>query len=111
MTATSLYLAIIVAGFVPTYAWRLAAVLFVRRIDPDSAALHWVRYVANALVAALVVRLVLSPPGLLAETTLASRIAGLAVAVVFYYTVKRNSAAIGVAAGWLLIFTMQMLKG
>ena len=109
MNGAALYLAILFAGFLPTYVWRVAAVVFVRRIDPDSAVLHWVRCIANALVAALVVRLVMSPPGLLAETTLASRLGGLAVAVICYYVVKRHSAAVAVAAGWLVVFTAQLV--
>jgi branched-subunit amino acid transport protein len=109
MNGAMLYLAILVAGFLPTYAWRLAAVVLVRRINPDSAVLQWVRCIANALVAALVVRLIMSPPGLLAQTTLTTRVAGLAVAVACFYIIKRHSAAVAVAAGWLVVFAAKSM--
>lgn len=111
MNSTQLYLTILLAGFVPTYAWRLAAVLLVSRIDPNSRILLWVRSVATALVAALVTRLVLAPPGLLGETTLATRLIALSVAVCCFYLVRSNRAAIAVAAASTVVFVAQLRFG
>jgi hypothetical protein len=99
MNQLDLYIVIAVAGFLPTYIWRLAAVYAVSRIDPESDLLLWVRSIATALVAALVVRLVMAPPGALADVTLLTRVFALGIAVCAYYAAPGNRAAIAVAAG------------
>lgn len=71
------YLVILVAGSAATYMWRFLGVVYASRLGPDSAVLDWVRAVATALIAALVMRLVLVPPGALAETGLVSRVVAL----------------------------------
>ena len=92
-------LTILVAGGLATYLWRYLGALAAQRIDPENTALLWVRSVATALIAALVIRFVYAPSGLLAETLLSSRAAALVTAVaVFFAAGKRLEAGIGAAA-------------
>lgn len=92
-----LYGALLLAGFGATYAWRFLGVMAVKRIDPESEMLLWVRAVATALVAALVMRISFSPAGVLAETAVMSRAAGLAAGVAVFLLLGRRVER-GVAA-------------
>lgn len=73
-----------------TEPWRHLGVLFAGRVPINGAVLVWVRAVSTALIAALVVRLIINPAGPLAESTLNERAAALAIAVIIYYSAKRN---------------------
>ncbi len=76
------YLALFAFAFLPTEIWRWLAVLFARRIDPDSPILEWVRAVATALLAGVVAKLIFTPPGALAALPLWLRLAALAAGLV-----------------------------
>lgn len=73
------YLALVLFAVLPTEIWRWLAVAFSRRIDADSPALEWVRAVATALLAGIVAKLIVAPPGALAAVPLALRVAALTV--------------------------------
>ncbi len=89
-STVNVYLALAAGGFAVTYVWRLLGVVAVKNIDPEGTLLLWVRAVATALVAALVMRITFSPAGALADTAVASRAAGLAVGVGAYYLLRRR---------------------
>lgn len=89
------YLLVIVAGFLPTDVWRFAAVLFSRRVDESSEVLVLVRAVATALLAGVIARLVLLPPGDLANVPIAIRLGAIAAGVVAYF-IGRKSVFAGV---------------
>ncbi len=104
-------LKIVVAGGLATYLWRYLGALAAQRIDPDNIVLLWVRSVATALIAALVMRFVYAPSGLLAETMVASRVlALLSGAAVFYAAGKRLEAGVG-AAALAMIATEYLVRG
>ena len=96
------YLLVILAGFLPTEVWRSLAVVFARRMDEDSEALIFVRGVATALLAAVVARLVLIPPGELEAVPLAIRI-GAVVAGFLVYLGARRSIVLGILFGEAVI--------
>jgi hypothetical protein len=73
------YLALVLFAVLPTEIWRWLAVAFSRRIDADSPALEWVRAVATALLAGIVAKLIVAPPGALAAVPLPLRVAALTV--------------------------------
>lgn len=99
----SILAALFLAGFVATYCWRFAAVLLVAKFDPDSEFLLWVRAVATALVAALVMRLVVAPAGLMAESLLGVRLTALALGVGGFWLFQRNvEAGVATAVGAML---------
>ena len=85
-----IYVWILLAGSLVTYVWRVIAVMAVSRIDPNSELLVWVRNVATALVAALCMKLVFFPSGLLAESLLATRCLSMATAIASFYVFNRK---------------------
>jgi len=97
---------LLAAGWATTYAWRFIGVYIGQRMAPDSELLMWVRAVATALVSALVVRLLLVPPGMLDHTTLETRIIAMAAGVAGFYLFGRGvGAAVTVAAVSLFALT------
>jgi len=70
----NIYLLIFLTGCLPTVIWRFLGVYFAEKITEDSEVFIWVRAVATALIAALVMRIVFAPTGLLAQTALSSRV-------------------------------------
>lgn len=96
ISALTLLGALLGAGFAVTYVWRFLGVLAVKRIKPDGDLLLWVRAVATALIAALVMRISFSPAGVLADTAMLSRAAALAMGLGAYYLFRR--VELGVAA-------------
>ena len=60
------YLVLILVGFLPSEVWRWLGIVLGRGLDENSEIILWVRGVATALIAAVVARIVLIPPGALA---------------------------------------------
>jgi branched-subunit amino acid transport protein len=89
---------VVLVGAVATYLWRALGVAMSGRIKPDSPFLDLVAYIAYALLAALVARMILLPIGPLQGTGLATRLAAAAVAVAVFFAFRRNLLA-GVVAG------------
>lgn len=103
------YLALLVFAFLPTEIWRWLAVAFARRIDADSPLLEWVRAVATALLAGVVAKLIVAPPGALAALPLALRIAALAATLSIILIDRRRvffavlaGEAVLISGGWWL---------
>ena len=92
------YLLVIVAAFLPTDVWRWSAVVFARRLDEESELMVFVRAVATALVAGVIMRLVLIPTGDLVAVPLAIRAGAVAGGFVVYFLARR-SLLVGVLAG------------
>jgi hypothetical protein len=92
------YILVIVAGFLPTDVWRWLAVLSARRLDEDSEVMIFIRGVATALVAGVIMRLVLFPGGDLQALPLYVRAGSVGVAFVVYLLLRRSMLA-GVLAG------------
>ena len=78
------FLFILLAGWLPSDLWRALGTVAGGWIDPDGEWIVAVRAVANALVAAVVARIVFTPPGALAEVPLGLRLTAFALAVVVY---------------------------
>jgi len=81
--------AMIPAGFIATYLWRALAVVAVTRIDPESDLLLWVRAVSTALVAALVMRMIIAPSGVLSTIAVEHRFAAVAIGIGTFYAASR----------------------
>jgi len=86
----TLYSYIFVGGFVAIYFWRFLGLVFADRLAIDSEILIWVRLVANALMAALVARIVFLPPGTLETTLLSNRLIALFVGILGYFFLGRK---------------------
>ena len=74
------YLALMLFAVLPTEIWRWLAVGFARGLSNESPLLEWVRAVATALLAGIVAKLMVSPPGALAAAPALVRVAALAAA-------------------------------
>ncbi len=95
------YLVIVLAGILPNYIWRFFGVVFAAKLDETSEILRWVNSIATALIAALVTRMIILPPGPLEETELATRILAIITGITVYWIGNRNlglSVASSVAA-------------
>jgi len=93
-----------------TYCWRLFGVVASRQMAIDSEVIMWVRAVATALIAALVVRFVYAPSGLLSQTAFSSRAVALVGAIGGYYASARRIEA-GVGSAALVFVLMEGLAG
>lgn len=98
------YLALILVGFLPSEVWRWLGVLLGRGLDEQSEIILWVRAVATALVAGVVARIVLFPPGALATVPLTVRLVAIACGFLAFLLVRR-SPIVGVLVGEAALIT------
>jgi hypothetical protein len=87
------YLALILLGFLPSEMWRWIGILMGRGLDENSEVILWVRGVATALVAAVVARIVLIPPGALAGVPLSVRLAAIGAGFLAFLLIRRSAFA------------------
>jgi Branched-chain amino acid transport protein (AzlD) len=92
------YLALLLLGFLPSEMWRWLGIILGRGLDEESEIVLWVRGVATALVAGVVARIVLFPPGALANVPLAVRLAAIACGFLAFLAIRRSAFA-GVLVG------------
>jgi branched-subunit amino acid transport protein len=102
------YVAILLAGVLPTQIWRWLGVALAGHISPDSEVLVWVKAVATALVAAVVARLVIFPEGALAETPLWIRL-GAALLGFVAFQLTRQNILVGVLVAETVLVGSQLL--
>jgi branched-subunit amino acid transport protein len=107
----NIYLLIFLVGSLPTVIWRFLGVYFAVKISEDSEVFVWVRSVATALIAALVMRIVIAPTGLLAQTALSSRVLALGAAVVIFAVMRpRISYSLVASLGTLYVLEMTGIR-
>jgi hypothetical protein len=92
------YLALLVIGFLPSEVWRWLGIMLGRGLDENSEIILWVRAVATALVAAVVARITLFPPGALAIVPVEVRLAALGLGFLAFLLIRRSAFA-GVIVG------------
>lgn len=93
---------IIFLGFLSTEPWRWFGVALTSNMDEDHEVIKWARAVSTALIAALVMRLLISPPEDLAAVPLWLRFTALAAATGFYFAAGRR--ILPAIAGGLVVF-------
>jgi hypothetical protein len=96
------YVMLFAFGVLPAAVWRILAVMVSRGLPDTSPVIVWVRYVATALLSGVVVKLILSPSGALADVPLAGRLAGIVAGGVGFLAFRRSLVA-GVVAGELVL--------
>ncbi len=89
---------LILVGFLPTEIWRMLGVVVARGVDEASEVLVWVRSVAVAVLAGVIGKLVMFPPGVLADVPLAIRLAAIAAGFLAFLLVRR-SVFVGMVVG------------
>lgn len=104
------YLILIVIGFLPSEIWRWLGIALGGGLDERSELIMWVRAVATALVAAVVARIVLIPPGALAAVPLPVRLVALACGF-FAFLFIRRSAFAGVVVGEAVLVLGALMFG
>ena len=104
------YLALILAGFLPSEAWRWLGVIFARGLDEDSEIVVWVRAVATAILAGVIAKLTIFAPGVLASVPTPVRLAAVAIGFLAFVTVRRSVLA-GVLAGEAALIVGALIFG
>jgi branched-subunit amino acid transport protein len=104
------YLVILFAGVLAHEPWRWAGYALGSDIDGDSEIFRWVRAVATALVAALVMRIVVFPPGALADIEGWFRIGGLLTGIAIFFALGRN-LGLGILGGALAMVAGKLAVG
>jgi len=92
------YLVLIFVGFMPNEIWRILGLLVGGGLDEDSEVIVWLRAVAVAVLAAVIAKLVLVPPGALAAVPLGVRLAAIGSGYLVYGLARRSVFA-GLVAG------------
>jgi Branched-chain amino acid transport protein (AzlD) len=92
------YLVLIAAGFLPNEVWRMLGIVVAHGVDEGSELVVWVRAVATGLLAGVVAKIILFPPGGLADVGLAVRLTAIAIGFLAFMAVRR-SVFVGVLAG------------
>lgn len=101
---------LVVASAAATYVWRGLGVLLSGRIRAESELFNWVACVAYAMIAGLIMRVIVMPTGLLAQTILADRMMACALALVAFYGSRRN-LFVGVITGMIVLIALRELRG
>ena len=110
MSAEALgFAGVVLIAALATYVWRFMGVMLAARLDETSQILQWVRAVATALIAAMVVRMLLAPPGALAHTALLVRVAGIAAGALVYFTWGRRMGP-AVAGAVITLLGMEYVR-
>jgi Branched-chain amino acid transport protein (AzlD) len=92
------YLALVLLGVLPSEIWRWIGIVVGHGLDENSDVILWVRAVATALIAGVVARIILIPPGALASVPLTIRLAALGIGFLAFLVMRRSALA-GVLAG------------
>lgn len=82
--------------------WRWLGLILARNLTVESEIFVWVRAVATALVAGLVMRLILFPAGVLADVPMSARFGALVGAIAVFLLLRRNLGA-GIITGAVLL--------
>ena len=102
------YLVLILVGFLPTEIWRMLGVVAARGVDEESELVVWIRAIAVAVLAGVIAKLTLIPPGALADIPAPVRVGAVAIGLSAFLIVRR-SVIVGVAAGEVALFTGTLL--
>ena len=97
------YALLLLVGFLPNEIWRMIGIVLARGLDESAPVVVWVRAVATAVLGGVIVRIVLIPPGALANVPMAVRLGALAIGFAGYRLVRRSPfAGIAIAEAALL---------
>jgi branched-subunit amino acid transport protein AzlD len=101
---------LVLVGFLPNEAWRWLGLILARGLDQDAEIIVWVRGVATAVLAGVIARIVLIPPGALASIPTPVSLAAIAVGFAGFLLIRRSVFA-GVVAGEAVLIGGAMLYG
>ena len=93
-----------------TYAWRFLGVMVAGRIEEGSLWFDWITCVAYAIAAGLMMKLLVFPSGVLADTSLMNRGIAFAVGIAVFYAANRRLIP-ALAVGVCLFFVLNLDSG
>ena len=96
------YALLLLVGFLPNEIWRMLGLVVGRGIDEDSEFFMWARAVAIAVLAGVIAKIILLPPGMLASVPLGVRLGAIVCGLLAYLLVRRSVFA-GVVAGEVVL--------
>lgn len=99
---------IFVAGFAATAIWRFAGFILSSGLAEDGLIISWVRAVSTALVAGLISRIILFPPGALAEISALVRICAFGTGVVTFFLARYHMGA-GILVGTAALIAAHLM--
>jgi len=110
MSEIHAYMLLIVVGFLPNEIWRMLGLAVASGIDEDSAFFMWARAVAIAVLAGVIAKIVMLPPGTLAGVPIGIRPGAIACGFVAFLAVRRSVFA-GVIAGEVVLILGALAYG
>jgi hypothetical protein len=96
------YLLLVVVGFLPNEVWRALGLVVAGGIDEETELFMWARAVATAVLAGVIAKIILLPPGALAGVPLIVRLAAIACSFLAFLLVRRSVLA-GVITGEVVL--------
>src|SRR5262249_14671098 len=101
MSELHAYALLVLVGFLPSEIWRVLG-LAARGIADESELFMWVRAVAIAVLAGVIAKIILFPPGTLASVPLVIRLCAIVGGFAAFLFVRRSVLA-GVVAGEVVL--------
>ena len=96
------YVLLVLVGFLPNEIWRVLGLVIARGVDEDSEFFMWSRAVAIAVLAGVIAKIIVFPPGTLAGVPLGIRLGAIACGFVAFLAVRRSVFA-GVVVGEVVL--------
>jgi hypothetical protein len=96
------YVLLVLVGFLPNEIWRMLGLVIARRIAEETELFLWTRAVATAVLAGVIAKILLFPPGALAAVPPLIRLAAIVGGFGAFLLVRRSVLA-GVAAGEIVL--------
>jgi hypothetical protein len=101
---------LLLVGFLPNEVWRWLGLVLSHGIDEGAEILVWVRAVATAVLAGVIARIMLIPPGALAALPVSVRLAAIGLGFAGFLLIRRSVFA-GVIVGEVVLVAAMMLFG
>jgi hypothetical protein len=110
MTEVHSYVLLVLVGFLPNEIWRTLGLVAARGVDEESELFMWARAVATAVLAGVIAKLVVFPPGALAAVPLLVRLGAIACGFAAFLLMRR-SVVLGVLAGEIVLVAGATMVG
>jgi carbon starvation protein CstA len=110
MSELHAYALLVLVGFLPSEIWRVLGLVAARGVADESELFMWVRAVAIAVLAGVIAKIILFPPGTLASVPLVIRLIAIVCGFAAFVIVRRSVLA-GVAAGEVVLMLGALAYG
>src|SRR5262245_60477668 len=110
MSELHAYALLVLVGFLPSEIWRVLGLVAARGVADESELFMWVRAVAIAVLAGVIAKIILFPPGTLASVPLVIRLIAIVCGFAAFVIVRRSVLA-GVVAGEVVLMLGALAYG